>query len=82
MINQWVLEQVDPKQSPIAATLGAKPGNTVRPPPNDFKLTKWVNTGMPVQLIDLTVDNCLEILPTKQLEEIPILSILPETDAS
>jgi hypothetical protein len=37
--------------SHIAATLGPKPGNTLKPPPNNFYLTKWTPLNQRSQLL-------------------------------
>lgn len=40
----WERKWVEPTPSTVPATLGPRPGNTLRPPPNKYTLHKWTNT--------------------------------------
>ncbi|KAJ3309971.1 hypothetical protein HDV04_005473 [Boothiomyces sp. JEL0838] len=42
-VYNWEKKWVDPTYSPIAATLAARPGNTMRPAPNNYRLLKYVS---------------------------------------
>ncbi|KAI8925721.1 hypothetical protein BC831DRAFT_459943 [Entophlyctis helioformis] len=39
--KRWVLPRPSPQNS-IVATLGARPSNTSKPPPNHYRVCKWV----------------------------------------
>jgi hypothetical protein len=41
-VSKWEKKWTQPTQTAIAATLGNRPGNTMRPPANDYQLYQWV----------------------------------------
>jgi hypothetical protein len=63
-VTKWEKKWIQPTQTAIAATLGNRPGNTMRPPANDYQLYQWVAgervTIQPIQI------------PAGSLEELPL----------
>ena len=40
--KKWMNPSITPANNTIVATLGPRPGNTAKPPPNNYKVYKWV----------------------------------------
>ena len=40
-VMAWEKKWVNPAPTAISATLGSRPGNTLRPPANDYQVYKW-----------------------------------------
>ncbi|KAI8896405.1 hypothetical protein BC833DRAFT_102070 [Globomyces pollinis-pini] len=59
---KWVMAA----QHPISATLGARPGNTLRPAPNGYKVQKWVQTDPTSFDMEEEKVGELELLPVMQ----------------
>ena len=43
-VMAWEKKWVNPVPTAIAATLGSRPGNTLRPPANDYQMYKWTTS--------------------------------------
>ncbi len=71
-VPSWEKKWVVPTQTQIAATLGSRPGNTMRPPANDYQLFQWI-AGEKVTIQPLvTPPGYIEELPLfKQVEKQP-----------
>ena len=51
-VMAWEKKWVNPTPTAISATLGSRPGNTLRPPANDFQIYRWTTSKRTV--IDTT----------------------------
>jgi hypothetical protein len=71
-VSTWEKKWVQPTQTAIAATLGARPGNTMRPPANEYQLYQWIAGEKAVPQILATPPGFIEELPLfKQVEKQP-----------
>lgn len=78
-VHGWQKKWIQPKPSAIAATLGSRPGNTMRPAPNDYQFYQWQRQERVVPVENIDTKGIIE-LSTYPVAEEPVPEIVDIAD--